>query len=232
MPAPVDFWTRVLAHRGKRIAVMGGAPSLAEHLATGVEADVWISANHHGLVLRSADYVLCMDEVINDMGGKSLPDHIRSLSDAKIISPYPSADIQLVSWPQYPRLVNSGMIATWAAFMMGAKVVMLFGFDAYGGTPGVIDEAHKMARDVNCPVRVVGDGPLTKVWPQYRPEEAFGRYTPHSSINAWLNIDEKVTVECIKPVAVRGIEMKRGERLNVMRFEVARQLKHRMLKEV
>jgi hypothetical protein len=232
MAAPVDFWDLVLAHRGKRIAVMGGAPSLTEHLAMGVEADVWISANHHGILKRKADYVLCMDEVMHEKGGIHLGQFIRQHSDAKIIAPYSWADRQMPTWPQCPRLVLSGMVATWAAFMMGAKVVYLLGMDAYGGTPGVVDEARKIGRDVFSPVRVVGGGPLTKVWPEYTAGERFGRYEPHSSINAWLEIDEKVTVEAIKPCDVRGRELARGERITVMRFEVLRQLKHRMLQEV
>ena len=233
MSAPVDFWGLILAHRGKKIAVMGGAPCLAEHLTKGVEADVWISANHHGILLRKADYLLCMDEVVKQHGNTPFPDFVRAHSDAKIISPYHWADHQLVTWPQHPRLVLSGMVATWAAFMMGAKSIVLLGMDGYGGDPGYIDEARKMARDVHCPVRVVGGGALAKVWPEYKPGERFtGRYTPHTSINAWLNIDERVTVEAIKPCEVRGTMLAKGEQTKVMRFEVRRLLKHRMLKEV
>lgn len=232
MSASVDFWGLILAHRGKKIAVMGGAPCLAEHLEMGVEADVWISANHHGILLRKADYLLCMDEVVKQHGNTPFPDFVHAHSDAKIISPYHWADHQLVTWPQHPRLVLSGMVATWAAFMMGAKAVYLLGMDGYGGDPGYIDEARKMARDVHCPVRVVGGGPLTKVWPEYQPDEKFGRYSPHSSINGWMGIDERVTVEAIKPCEVRGSLLEKGQRMSVMRFEVRRLLKHRMLKEV
>lgn len=232
MTFPVDFWSLVLAHRGKKIAVMGGAQCLADHLEMGVEADVWISANHHGILLRTADYMLCMDEVVKQHGHTPFPDFVRARSTAKIISPYHWADFQLITWPQHPRLVLSGMVATWAAFMMGAKAVYLLGMDGYGGDPGYVDEARKMARDVNCPVRVVGGGALSKVWPEYDKTERFGRYSPHSSINAWLDIDEKVTVEAIKPCDVRGVTLQRGERATVMRFEVRRLIKHRLLREI
>lgn len=232
MSTPVDFWSLILKHRGKKFAVMGGAPCLADHLAMGVDADVWISANHHGILLRDADYLLCMDEVVKQYGNTPFPDFVRPRSTAKIISPYHWADHQLITWPQHPRLVLSGMVATWAAFMMGAKSVCLLGMDGYGGDPGYIDEARKMARDVHCPVRVVGGGALSKVWPEYDPEEKFGRYSAHSSINGWLDIDERVTVEAIKPCDVRGTVLPKGERLSVMRFEVRRLLKHRLLKEV
>jgi hypothetical protein len=227
-----DFWELVLAHRGKTFAVMGGAPSLADHLNMGVEADVWISANHHGILLREADYLLCMDQEVKQFGNTPFPEFVRPRSNAKIISPYHWADHQLVTWPQCPRLVLSGMVATWAAWMMGAKAVYLLGMDGYGGDPGYVHEARKMSLEVHCPVRVVGGGPLSKVWPEYTDGEKFGRYKEHSAIRGWLGIDEKITIECRKPTTIRGIEMKPGQRMSLFRHEAKRALAHKMVLEV
>ena len=47
--------------------------------------------------------------------------HIRGLTDAPIISPRAFADYQLMTWPQAPRDVLSGMVGAWAAFVMGAN---------------------------------------------------------------------------------------------------------------
>jgi hypothetical protein len=155
--------------------------------------------------------------------------YLRGLSSAPIIAPRGFADYHLGQWPQQPRWVLSGMTATWAAFVMGASIVILAGFDAYGGAPGYIDEGRKMARDVKCPVRVVS-GPLQKVWPAYDPNEEFGPYVPHSAINGWLGKDGKVTVRALKEC--HGPVLKPGEILTTYRQDVWRLLKHRMVEEI
>jgi hypothetical protein len=224
-----DFNELVLKHKGKRICIMGGAPSLEDDLCQ-IDADIYISTNAHGAHLQKPDYIFAMDE-INTRLNVPMGGFLRELTDAPIISPRAYADYQLITWPQCPRDVLSGMVATWAAFMMGAKVVILAGMDAYDGKSGFVHEATKMARDVNCPVRVMSDS-LAKVWPKYDPAEKFGRYTPHSSINGWLDVDEKVTIEVIKPTTIRTLLRKKGEQLTVMRHEVLNLLKHKMIKEV
>jgi hypothetical protein len=224
-----DFNDLVLKHKGKRICIMGGAASLEDDLCQ-IDADIYISTNAHGVHLQKPDYILAMDET-NTRLNVPMGGFLRELTDAPIISPRAYADYQLIKWPQAPRDVLSGMVATWAAFMMGAKVVILAGMDAYDGKSGFVHEATKMARDVNCPVRVMSDS-LAKVWPKYDPTEKFGRYTPHSSINAWLDVDEKVTIEVIKPTTIRNALRAKGEQLSVMRHEVISLLKHKMIKEV
>lgn len=225
-----DFRELVLKHRGATVCVMGGADSLVEHLST-VSADVYISTNGHGAEVKPPDYVLAMDEAHSKLRVPMLG-VIRGKTDAPIISPRPYADFQLADWPQCPRDVLSGMVATWAAWMLGAKVVLLAGMDGYGGDPGYVHEAVKMARDVHCPVRVIGGGPLTKAWPAYDPGEKFGRYKASTAIDAWLGKDGLVTVEVVKPTTVRQVVRAKGERLTLMRHEVARLLHHRMLREV
>lgn len=223
-----DFRDLILKHKGKRICVMGGADSLADDLEK-IEADIYISTNGHGCDYVPADYVLAMDEN-NTKLNVPMGDYLRSITDAPIISPRHFADYQLMSWPQAPRDVLSGMIAAWAAFMMGAKVVILAGMDGYKQS-GYIHEASKIARDINCPVRVMSPE-LEKTWSMYDAKEKFGRFTPHSSINAWLDVDESITIEVIKPTTVRGALRAKGFQMKVMRHEVASLLKHKMLREV
>lgn len=225
-----DFRDLVLRHKGKRFCVMGGSPTLAEHVP-GIEADVWISTNAHGVDLHPADYVLAMDEN-NTREGVPMGPFLRSRTDAPIISPHSYADFQLVSWPQAPRFVLSGMVAAWAAYMMGAKVVILAGCDGYGGNHGYVCEAGKIDRDIHCPVRVAGGGPLTKTWPAYDPAEKFGRYSPNSAIEGWLGKDAPIRIRVRKPCHIRGAERPRGWECQVMRHEVAKQLKHYMVEEV
>lgn len=225
-----DFRELILAHQGKRICVMGGAPGLEEDLKH-VQADVYISTNGHGADLRRPDYVLAMDENHSKERCPMGP-FLRAKSDAPIISPHRYADIRLAMWPQNPRFVLSGMIATWAAFAMGAKVVILAGCDGYGGEPGYIDEARKIDRDVYCPVRVAGSGPLTKVWPAYDPKEKFVSDKPHSSIETLKGVDGKIRIRARKPVTVGLVDLQAGDEMVVLRHEVKRQLKHRLVEEI
>lgn len=224
-----DFRELILKHKGKRICVMGGAASVKDDLAK-ITADVYISANGRGAEFQKPDYMLSMDEV-HKTSRMSMGDHMRSICDAPIISPHAYSDIHLGEWPQCPRFVLSGMVAVWAAFVMGAKVVYLAGFDAYDGDPGYIDEARKIARDVFTPVRVAS-GPLGKVWQEIDPAEKFTRYTPHSSIDTWLKKDGRITVRVLREVPIGGIRRKPGDVFQTWRHEVARLLKHRMVEEV
>lgn len=224
-----DFRDAILRHKGKRICVMGGAPSLADDLNC-VSADVYISANERGVALREPDYMLAMDES-HRRTHESMGAFLRRHSSAPIISPHSYADIRLGQWPQQPRWVLSGMVAVWAAFVMGAKVVIVAGCDAFGGEPGYVHEARKIARDVHCPVRVVS-GPLTAVWPHYDPAEKFGRYTPHTAISGWLGQDGQIEVRVRKPCTLAGIDRLPGETLTAWRHDARRLLKHRMIEEI
>lgn len=223
-----EFNDLILKHNGKRICVMGGSEQLASDLKK-VKADLYISINGHGCEFQKADYVLAMDET-NTKTNVPMNKHIRTLTDAPIISPRAFADYQLMTWPQAPRDVLSGMVGAWAAFVMGAKVVILAGMDGYKES-GFIHESVKIEKDINCPVRVMSKE-LEKVWPKYDSKERFGKYEPHSSISAWLNVDESITIEVVKPTAVRGRSREAGFKMKVMRHEVARLLKHKMVREV
>lgn len=222
------FWDLVLKHKGKRICVMGGADSLESDLLE-IDSDIYISTNGHGVGLVKPDYLFAMDET-NSNTQRPMVDHLKSMSAAPIISPRAYADYQLVTWPQAPRDVLSGMVATWCAFMMGAKVVILVGMDGYKDL-GYIHESTKMARDVHCPVRVMSDQ-LARVWPKYDPDEKFGRYKPSTAINGWLEIDESINLEVVKKSNHLGRDLLPGEKFTAMRHQVRLLLKHKMVREV
>ena len=225
-----DFRDLILAHKGKRICVMGGASTLAEHLE-GVDADLYLSTNGHGCDIRRPDYVVAMDDDWHGEPRIGMHAHIRARTDAPTISPRPWADYQLATWLDAPKTsVLTGMVATWAAWAMGAKVVILAGMDGYDGAR--MEFCAVAERDVKCPVRVAGGGPLTKFWPAYDPKERFGRYAPHPSIDALRGIDGQTRIRVRKPVTIRGRDMAPGEEMTVMRHEVRRLLHHRMIEEV
>ncbi len=230
-PALRDFRDLILAHPGKRFIVMGGGPSLAADLkALGTRAgDVVISANGHGVDLRQPDYLLAMDHTHT---GRQVPmgRHLRERSAAPIISPHGFADYRMGHWPECPRFVLSGMVAAWAAYAMGAKVVCLAGMDGYADND-YTGEAQKIARDIHAPVRVAS-GFLTGVWPAYDAAERFGKYTPHTSIDGLRGIDNQIRIRARKPCKVGMVELERGQEMTGLRHEFARLLRHRMLEEV
>ena len=214
-----DFRELILKHKGKRICVIGGGPLVLP------DADVYISTNAHGVDQVKPDYLLAMDER-HSKAAMEMGAFLRSKSDAPIISPHPYATYRMGKWPQHPRFVLSGMIGTWAAWAMGAKVVLLAGCNAYGGDAGYVDEARKIDRDVYCPVRVVGGGPLTKIWPEYDPAERFGKYKPHSAIDGLKGLDGEIRIRARKPCLVGYTRLLKGQEFIAMRHEVARLLKH------
>lgn len=224
---PNDFRRLVLKHRGKRIVVMGGAPSLDAEI-DGLDADVWISANEHGAKRRPVDYVVAMDERHGSLKVE-MRSEIRKYTDAPIIGPWPFNDYQLVTWPGAPRKGLSGMVATWAAWVMGGQPVILAGFDGYGGAK--LHETQRVAGDIRGVIRVMG-GPLAKFWPQYDPGERFGRYKPHSAILGLQGFNGEITIRFRKPTTFRGVFMRAGEEMRVMRAEAARLLRHKMVEEI
>lgn len=227
-----DFRELILAHKGRRFIVMGGGPSLAADLqALGKKpGDVVISTNGHGVDLRRPDYLLAIDHT-HTARQQPMGSYLRALSDAPIISPHRFADFRLAHWPDAPRFVLSGLVATWAAFAMGAKVVCLAGMDGYADND-YTDEAQKIARDVHCPVRVQPGSFLRAVWPVWDAAERFGKYTPHSSIDGLRGIDNTIRVRARKPCRVGLVDLERGQELTGLRHEFARLLKHRMVEEV
>lgn len=223
----------ILKHKGKVICVMGGAPSLGDDLQD-IKADVYISANEHGTAFREVDYMVAIDDACG-RNGLPIAKHLREFSDAPIIGQHEDVDFRLHAWPGSPRKTYSGMVAVWCAWAMGAKAVVLAGVNAYEGKDSAMRDARLVADAVRCPVRVAGsneENKLLAVWPAYDASEKFGRYTPHPSIEGLRGTDNRVQVEVIKPTEIGGRPVKRGDKLTGMRHELARLIKHGMVREI
>lgn len=226
----MDSRALIMRHPGARICVMGGAPSLDEHLKQ-VDADVYISVNAHGSHHRH-DYIVAMDE---DHGNLGVPmmGYLRGKSKAPIIGPRHWNDYVLTTWPDCPKTsILSGMVAAWVAWTMGAKVVILAGMDGYGGSASGMAHCSPIARDVKCPIRVVGGGPLTKFWPAYDANETFGDYKMHPTIETLQGIDGMTRIRALKKCSTPGLALNPGDEANVMRHQVFRLLKHRLVEEI
>lgn len=225
-----DFRALILKHPGARICVMGGAPSLDEHLKQ-VDADVYISVNAHGSHHRH-DYIVAMDE---DHGNLGVPmmGYLRDKSKAPIIGPRHWNDYVLTTWPDCPKTsILSGMVAAWVAWTMGAKVVILAGMDGYGGSASGMAHCSPIARDVKCPIRVVGGGPLVKFWPSYDANETFGDYKMHPTIETLQGIGGMTRIRAIKKCSTPGLALNPGDEADVMRHQAFRLLKHRLVEEI
>jgi hypothetical protein len=221
-----SFGELAMRHRGSRICVMGGGPNLAQDLER-VEADVWISANEHGARLRPVDYVVAMDNLHTGLR-VPMEGHIRQHTQAPIIGPWHWSDYGITNYPLAPRLMFSGVVAMWVAYVMGAHPVILAGFDCYGGQPRTVSQHREYLPHVNCAVRVAS-GPLVGLWPQYDPAERMPEY---AAPDVFVEMAHGVKVRVVKPVEIRGHQWPVGTVLQVPRQEVWRQLKHRSLAEV
>jgi len=219
----------ILKHKGQRICVMGGGPSLADDIAT-VKADVWISVNAHGAKLRPVDYVVAMDTIHTKDGG-DMRRHIRPHTDAPIIGPWGTCEYQILKWPLQPKFCLSGVVATWVASMMGAHPVILAGFDCHGGDAKTIAQHKAMAEHVKAEVRVCY-GPLTSIYPQYRANERRKAYQTPEGMDVEKLREGEIVVKVRAPFEYRGQQWPIGAMLRVARHEVRLQIKHKSLMEV
>ncbi|UOF79509.1 hypothetical protein [Caudoviricetes sp.] len=222
-----SFGELVMKHKGARICVMGGAPSLADDIAK-VDADIWISTNTHGAKLRSVDYVVAMDNTHTETS-EFMEGVIREVTDAPIIGPWHWANYGLTDYPLAPRVLLSGVVAQWAAYMMGAHPVIMAGFDCYGNTnrsKGMHKEYIPFVRGGQ--IRVVS-GPLIGIWPEYNKDEVLPDQVDPTFIGSF---EHGVLVQVIKPVEIRGRTFPKGTVLRAPKAEVWRQIKHRSLIEL
>jgi len=219
----------ILAHEGARIVVMGGSSSLAADI-DGLDADVWLSANEHGAKLRAVDYLVAMD---HEHGGllRPMDQVLRQYSDAPIISPERYGDIHPYGWPGAPRRIYTGLVAAWIAYMMGARVVILAGFDGYGGQPGYRRKARLFEQGIPVPVREVGG--RIGVWPAYDSNERF-RFRLAPQIETFLGGDGWTWVEAVKPTTLADGPLAAGERRHTRRDapHVRTLLQHGVLREI
>ena len=223
------FGELIMAHKGKRICVMGGGPTLASDLQR-VDADVWISVNEHGAKLRPADYVVAMDNTHTRLG-THMERHLRQFTQAPVIGPWHWNDFQMMKWPLQPKFMLSGVIASWVASMMGGHPVILAGFDCYGGQGSSITQHREFVPHVMGEVRVVS-GPLLQFYPQYDPAEQFGEYRAPTGLDLDGLKDGEIVIRVLKQFEFRGREWPPGTLMRVSRYEVRRQIKHKSVEEV
>jgi hypothetical protein len=217
----------IMKHAGKRICIMGGSKSLESDLER-VVADVYISVNDHGARRREVDYIVCMDN-IHTGNKREMWKFLREFSDAPVISPWHWGQYQICRWPDYPYLFNSGVIASWIAFLMGAHPVIFAGFDCYGGQTRIIDMHRKYVAHLKCLGRVVS-GPLQALYPLYDRDEEFPEFEIPEIFGEALEGQIKVKVRA--PFEYRGYSWPVGTMLTVSAHEVRLQLKHKSLERV
>jgi hypothetical protein len=113
----------VHAHVGRPAVCLGGGlslPAQLEQCPPRGEA-VYISANDHGARLTPCDYIVAHDKIEDRVRPFGLP----------LISRQLWADYRVLDWPA----ANSGIIAAWAARLMGCAPIYIVGMDCFA--PGV-----------------------------------------------------------------------------------------------
>lgn len=216
-----------MKHAGQRICVMGGSKSLDSDLEK-IEADVYISVNDHGARRRKVDYIVCMDNV-HTANKREMRHYLRQFSDAPVVSPWHWGAYQMHKWPGFPKLFNSGIMASWIAYLMGAHPVILAGFDCYGGDRRIMDMHQDYIQHIKAQVRVVS-GPLLKFYPVYDAGEVFEPFKVPEIFGPAQEGYIKVKIRA--PFTYRGHEWPIGTVLTVPEFEVRRQIKHESLEVV
>lgn len=217
----------IMKHAGQSICLMGGSKSLESDLDS-IEADVYISVNQHGAKHRPVDYIVCMDNV--HTGNKREMRHfLREYSDAPVISPWHWGDYQICKWPDYPYLFNSGVIASWIAYLMGAHPIIFAGFDCYNGQARIIDMHRKFLKHNKCENRVAS-GALLKLYQQYDSDEVLAPYVIPEIFGEALEGQIKVRVRT--QFEYRGYTYPQDTVLTVSAHEVRLQLKHKSLERL
>lgn len=175
------------AHAGRPAFVLGGGPSLPKDFKQCPKGAVLISGNYHGCIMTRCDYVVSIEHM--DETHAKLREY-----ETPIVSPHRDADYRI----DYESVRTSGMEAARTAWILGCAPIVLGGMDLYQGAvehfhrperkhtygrdgPGPHQprklpkqlDAWRAMRDrlVGSMFRVVS-GPLSEVFPRYRPHEA------------------------------------------------------------
>jgi hypothetical protein len=226
-PPTLPLADLIMKHAGARICVMGGSKCLDSDLEQ-VKADIYISVNDHGARRRKVDYIVCMDNV-HTANKREMRHYLRQFSDAPVVSPWHWSTYQMHKWPGFPKLFNSGIMASWVAYLMGAHPVILAGFDCYGGDRRIMDMHKDYIPNIKAQVRVVS-GPLQKFYPAYDKAEKFKKFVVPEIFGPAHEGYIKVKIKA--PFTYRGHEWPVGTVLTVPEFEVRRQIKHKSLEVV
>ena len=174
------------AHAGRPALVLGGGESLPRQAERAPEGCVYISANQHGCLLRACDYIVACDDKprAQFLGSNGQMVTLKSFG-VPIISPRPSMADYLTPKPPHN---SSGVVAAWAAWVMGCAPILLAGMDCYRGAcywhaPKAQSTGQHLqlsnhlvkwrtlaAKHPQAMFRSMGV-PLTDVFPAYDPEE-------------------------------------------------------------
>lgn len=222
-------------HAGLPAVVVGGGPSApAAFVGEGPhppQRAIYFSANGHGVLLSQTgvcprpDYLVCMDK---------LEDRLRPMG-VPIISTREFADIRLYD----VRLRNSGMLAAYAAWVLGCAPIVLVGMDCYDGATYFHDASAKstgknmpaakhlerwgaLAQISSGMYRAIG-GKLGALYPPYDPAE------PPAALPDAETVRSRVLGQHVKilrrPPGLPGYRP--GEVYQVSRKEAARLLNSR-----
>src|SRR6478735_10399026 len=177
------------------ILVVGGAPGMPEELeilrAQGFPLDtcIIISANEHAIHAGLKPHYSCVNDDIHHTLQVHQEPRLRELMpETKLLSRHWWADYRS------PQLMacNSGLKAILYAAIMGANPVVVIGIQNYSNglyfhehvgkkaNPNLARESSYFSKQTNMlqralqgvPVRTVS-GPLTHIWPKWRPDEQF-----------------------------------------------------------
>jgi hypothetical protein len=176
------------AHAGRAAIVIGGGESAPETFRMAPADAVAFSANRHGCLLRPCDYIVACDEWGTKRKAKMADGVERSIREwgAPVVSVRRvDADIRIFERP----IASSGATGAWVAWVMGCAPILLCGMDCYIGkayfhdakaqtTGRHVPESSHVARWSALPkfapdgmFRVLGNGPLTRLFPVYDPAE-------------------------------------------------------------
>lgn len=196
MQAPSRFADLKQTHPGRPAVIVGGGPSVADHLDEWPDNAIVIGVKEHATLAGiRQDYLVSYDNIWTVDRYNPLKPLIEALPEdkrPKLISRFPWADYQLTNFFNKP---NSGLVATWCAHIMGCYPIILTGMDCFSSDAHYFHDkaqspnGHKYAKDPryyqrqwrevtmqpecqSIVLRVLGDvGPLPEVFGQYDPNE-------------------------------------------------------------
>ena len=120
-------------HAGKLGVVLGGGPSLPEHIKLIPENAVLFGVNYHASKLIDCDYIVFNDPVdYSGLKGQKVS-RFRELSDI---------------YRDSPKGLNSGVIATLFALETGCNPVILAGMDCYQGQSYFHSDEYNRGQDI------------------------------------------------------------------------------------
>lgn len=218
-------------HEGQAAVVVGGGPTAMQYRDQWPDDALIIGIKEHALIAGwEQDYLVAVDNAYhNELKPllESLERNPKSLErKPKLISQYGWADYQLGT---YYAASNSGIVGAWCAHVMGCYPVILTGMDLFSGSQDYFHDQAKSSNGRKHPtkywlmkwreltmqdtakgiaLRVLGDGPLCELFPQYNPRETVTRCEPLTPV---MDI-RGVHVEFGHNIAVRGIPYRIGER--------------------